>query len=140
MKYRSISKSCCGVLQGQDVAFEPAKLLWLIQRDFLRKLFLVTHMNFFVWIIQYLFCPGNAYNLITSHRSDHNHHHYAAYTLDLLVLKMLNLLKNCRVMLDLNSYFGCRNSVDSSNNQLCYCFFSILQKYLFKFISSRSQS
>lgn len=24
-------------LQGQDVAFEPAKLLWLIQRDFLRK-------------------------------------------------------------------------------------------------------
>ena len=23
--------------QGQDVAFEPAKLLWLIQRDFLRK-------------------------------------------------------------------------------------------------------
>jgi hypothetical protein len=25
-------------LQGQDVAFEPAKLLWLIQRDFLRKL------------------------------------------------------------------------------------------------------
>lgn len=24
--------------QGDDVAFEPAKLLWLIQRDFLRKL------------------------------------------------------------------------------------------------------
>jgi hypothetical protein len=23
-------------LQGQDVAFEPAKLLWLIQRDFLQ--------------------------------------------------------------------------------------------------------
>jgi len=26
--------------QGQDVAFEPAKLLWLIQRDFLRKFLL----------------------------------------------------------------------------------------------------
>ncbi|ONM51741.1 Guanylate-binding family protein [Zea mays] len=36
MKYRSISKSCRGALQGQDVAFEPAKLLWLIQRDFLQ--------------------------------------------------------------------------------------------------------
>jgi len=35
-------------LQGQDVAFEPAKLLWLIQRDFLRKLLLVTHMDIFV--------------------------------------------------------------------------------------------
>lgn len=27
-----------GRVKGQDVAFEPAKLLWLIQRDFLRKL------------------------------------------------------------------------------------------------------
>ncbi|OVA05358.1 Guanylate-binding protein [Macleaya cordata] len=26
----------CLILQGQDVAFEPAKLLWLIQRDFLQ--------------------------------------------------------------------------------------------------------
>jgi len=26
----------CLSLQGQDVAFEPAKLLWLIQRDFLQ--------------------------------------------------------------------------------------------------------
>lgn len=29
------------LLQGQDVAFEPAKLLWLIQRDFLRKCLVV---------------------------------------------------------------------------------------------------
>ncbi|KAG6484774.1 hypothetical protein ZIOFF_053299 [Zingiber officinale] len=27
---------CCMFIQGQDVAFEPAKLLWLIQRDFLQ--------------------------------------------------------------------------------------------------------
>ncbi|MCH87552.1 guanylate-binding protein 4-like, partial [Trifolium medium] len=26
-----------GRVKGNDVAFEPAKLLWLIQRDFLRK-------------------------------------------------------------------------------------------------------
>lgn len=33
-----ICVSLAGWLQGQDVAFEPAKLVWLIQRDFLRKL------------------------------------------------------------------------------------------------------
>lgn len=32
----------CLFFQGQDVAFEPAKLLWLIQRDFLRKLLLAS--------------------------------------------------------------------------------------------------
>jgi hypothetical protein len=30
--------------QGGDIAFEPAKLLWLIQRDFLRKLLLAVSM------------------------------------------------------------------------------------------------
>ncbi|MFS7888799.1 putative guanylate-binding protein [Helianthus anomalus] len=33
-----------GRVKGQDVAFEPAKLLWLIQRDFLRKFFFFPFM------------------------------------------------------------------------------------------------
>jgi len=37
----------CLSLQGKDVAFEPAKLLWLIQRDFLRKLLPVSCITFF---------------------------------------------------------------------------------------------
>jgi hypothetical protein len=34
------SKFATILLKGQDIAFEPAKLLWLIQRDFLRESFL----------------------------------------------------------------------------------------------------
>jgi hypothetical protein len=40
-------KITCLSLQGQDVAFEPAKLLWLIQRDFLRKLLPVSRITIF---------------------------------------------------------------------------------------------
>ena len=36
-------------VKGQDVAFEPSKLLWLIQRDFLRKCIIV-------WLNSYVFC------------------------------------------------------------------------------------
>jgi len=42
--------------------------------------------------------------MITSHRSDHHNCHYKEYSLDLLVLKMLNLLKSFMGMLDLNSF------------------------------------
>jgi len=41
------NKIICLSLQGQDVAFEPAKLLWLIQRDFLRKLLPVLLITIF---------------------------------------------------------------------------------------------
>jgi hypothetical protein len=51
-------------IQGQHVAFEPAKLLWLIQRDFLRKLFL--WFSLLTWFAElFYFCRIEKFNLQT---------------------------------------------------------------------------
>lgn len=52
------------LIQGQDVAFEPAKLLWLIQRDFLREFrnFLYKNMVFAALFL----VSGRRYRIIMS--------------------------------------------------------------------------
>ncbi|KAG6400847.1 hypothetical protein SASPL_137691 [Salvia splendens] len=50
------------LLQGQDVAFEPAKLLWLIQRDFLRKpIVLISIATVFPFLSSLQFLKWSSY-------------------------------------------------------------------------------
>lgn len=74
-------------MQGRDIAFEPAKLLWLIQRDFLRKIV--------IWLARIFFCSVVAWDSLWTNKSFFQKLIIICYPFIYFLLLVQNTVESC---------------------------------------------